>query len=129
MDSILKDQIEWLISGNMEGLRFKRQLLLLAGCLADGTIPDNIEQELSRLTKQIAGEEVFHSLLDTLNAYLRQNKDKDQAALDISGLIAQVEATREELKHCEPANPALILAWLLGKARERKLLGKSRRLR
>lgn len=129
MDAILKDQIAWLISGNMEGLRFKRQLLLLAGCLADGAVPENIEQELSRLTKWIACEEVFHALLDALNAFLRQGKDKDQAPLDISGLITQVEATREELKQCEPANTALVMAWLLSKARERKLLGKIRGLR
>ncbi len=129
MDSILTDQLEWLISGNMEGLRFKRQLLLLAGCLADSALPDNIEDELGRLTRRIACEEVFHSLLDSLNAYLRQIKDKDQVNLDISSLIAQVEATREELKQCEPANTALIVTWLLGKAKERKLLGKIRRQR
>lgn len=125
MDSIVTNQLEWLISGNMEGLRFKRQLLLLAGCLADGAIPGNIEEELSRLTRRIASEEVFHSLLDSLNAYIRI-KDKEQANLDMSGLIAQVEATREELKQCDPANTALILTWLLGKAKDRKLLGKIR---
>lgn len=128
MDAILKDQIEWLISGNMEGLRFKRQLLLLAGCLADGTLTDNVEKEISRLTKRIACEEVFNALLDALNTYLRQN-NKEQAPLDISGLVAQVEASREELKQCEPANTVLILAWLLGKAKEQKLLGKIRGLR
>lgn len=122
MDAILKDQIEWLISGNMEGLRFKRQLLLLAGCLADGALPDNIEKELSRLTKRIACEEVFNALLDSVNAYLRQN-NKEQAPLDIGDLVAQVEAAREELKEYEPANTALVVAWLLGQARERKLLG------
>lgn len=128
MDAILKDQIEWLISGNMEGLRFKRQLLLLAGCLADGTLTDNVEKEISRLTKRIACEEVFNALLDALNTYFRQN-NKEQAPLDISGLVAQVEASREELKQCEPANTVLIVAWLLGKAKEQKLLGKIRGLR
>ncbi|UCV22543.1 hypothetical protein [Ferribacterium limneticum] len=125
MDSILTDQIEWLISGNMEGLRFKRQLLLLTGCLADGAPPENIGEELSRLTQRIASEEVFHALLDSLNAYIR-NKDKEQTNLDMSGLIAQLEASREELKQCQPANTTLILCWVLGKAKERRLLGKIR---
>ena len=126
MDSIVASQLEWLISGNMEGLRFKRQLLLLAGCLADESTPTDIASELSMLTRRIASEEIFHSLLDVLNTYLRQIKDKEQATLDITGLIAQVEASREELKQCEPANTALIIAWLLGKAKDRKLLGKLR---
>lgn len=114
MDSILTDQIEWLISGNIEGLRFKRQLLLLTSGLADRAMSDNIEGELSRLTRRIASEDVFHSPLYSLNVYIRI-KDKDQANLDLNGLIAQVDATRAKLKQCEPSNTALIVTWLLGK--------------
>lgn len=43
MDSILADQLEWLVSGNMEGLRFKRQIVLLAGCLSEDKIPAEVE--------------------------------------------------------------------------------------
>jgi hypothetical protein len=126
MDSILADQLEWLISGNMEGLRFKRQLLLLAGCLADGEMPSQLEAQIAKLTQRIAREEVFSALLETLNAYLRQAKDKDAAPLDVSGLVAQVEASRQELNQCEPANIALIVTWLLSRARDRKLISKLR---
>mgnify|MGYP001767064443 FL=1 len=48
MDSILADQLEWLISGNMEGPRFKRQIILLVGCLADGQIPEDIQKEVTK---------------------------------------------------------------------------------
>ena len=126
MDSILADQLEWLISGNMEGVRFRRQLLLLAGCLADGEMPSEVEAQTAKLTQRIAREEVFSALLETLNAYLRQTKDKDAAHLDISGLVAQVEASRQELNQCEPANVALIVTWLLSRARDRKLISKLR---
>lgn len=126
VDSILADQLEWLISGNMEGLRFKRQLVLLAGCLADGAMPAEIEVQLSKLSQRIAAEEVFVALLEPVNTYLRQNKDKEACNLDITGLIAQVEASRLELKQCEPTNLALIVTWLLGRARDRKLLSKLR---
>ena len=133
MDTILTDQLEWLISGNMEGLRFKRQLVLLAGCLADsdGAMPAPVDAEIMRLIRRTAEEEVFHALLDSLNTCLRQVKDKDKehSNLDITSLIAQVEAAREELKQCEPANTALIVGWILGKAKERKLLGKARGMR
>ena len=126
MDSILADQLEWLISGNMEGPRFKRQIMLLVGCLADGIIPEDIQEEVSKLTKRIACEEVFQALLEPLNAHLRQCKDKENTALDIGGLISQVESSRVELNQCEPANMALLVTWLLSRARERKLIGKIR---
>lgn len=126
MDSILADQLEWLISGNMEGIRFKRQLLLLAGCLADEKMPSEVEAQIAKLTQRIAREEVFSALLETLNAYLRQTKDKDAAPLDVSGLVAQVEVSRQELNQCEPANVALIVTWLLSRARDRKLIRKLR---
>lgn len=126
LDSILADQLEWLISGNMEGLRFKRQLLLLVGCLADGAMPVEIEAQIAKLTQRIASEEVFSALLEALNSYLRQTKEKDACTLDVTGLIAQVEASRQELNQCEPANIALIVTWLLGRARDRKLISKLR---
>lgn len=110
----------------MEGLRFKRQLVLLAGCLADGEMPVEIETQIAKLTQRIACEEVFSALLDALNTYLRQAKEKDASNLDMTGLIAQVEASRQELNQCEPANMALIVTWLLSRARERKLIGKQR---
>ncbi len=126
LDSILADQLEWLISGNMEGLRFKRQLLLLAGCLADGAMPEEIKEQIAKLTQRIASEEVFSLLLETLNAYLRQTKEKDACLLDLTGLVAQVEASRQDLNQCEPANTALIVTWLLSRAHDRKLTGKLR---
>ena len=126
MDSILTDQLEWLISGNMEGLRFKRQLVLLAGCLADAAIPAEIEAQLVKLSQRIACEEVFNALLEPLNTYFRQTKEKDSSHLDITGLVAQVEASCKALTQCEPANLALIVNWLLSRARDRKLLGKLR---
>jgi hypothetical protein len=126
MDSILTDQLEWLISGNMEGLRFKRQILLLAGCLADGPIPPHIEQEINKLCKRIALEEVFTALLEPINAFLRNAKSKEAPPLDLSGLLAQVEATRQALNDCEAVNQPSLITWILGQAREKKLLSKLR---
>ena len=120
------NQLEWLISGNMEGLRFKRQLILLSGCLADGAMPAEIEEQVCKLSQRISCEEVFNALLEPLNAYLRQTKDKEASNLDITGLIGQVEASRQALTQCEPVNQALIVTWLLGRARDRKLLNKMR---
>lgn len=126
MDSILADQLEWLISGNMEGLRFKRQLLLLSGCLGDSAIPQDVEAQIGKLTQRIAREEVFGSLLETINTYLRHTNNKEVSNFDFSGLIAQVEASRQYLDQCEPANVALIFTWVLSRARDKKLINKAR---
>lgn len=129
MDSILADQLEWLISGNMEGLRFKRQLVLLAGCLADQDIPDDVERQVANLCKRIEQEELFEALMKPLNEYLRNGGDKESSKLDISGLIAQVEASRQALNDCEPVNQALLITWVISRAREKKLLSKIRGMR
>lgn len=129
MDSILADQLEWLLSGNMEGIRFKRQLVLLAGCLAEQTIPDEIEKQLANLCRIISLEEVFRALLEPLNACLRGTKEKEISNIDLSSLMTQIEATRQALNDCEPVNQAVLLSWLLGRAREKKLLPKVRGLR
>lgn len=126
MDSILADQLEWLISGNMEGLRFKRQIVLLAGCLADQTLPKEIEQQIANLSKRIGLEEIFDALMEPLNAYLRNAGEKDSTVLDISALMAQIEATRQALNDCEPVNQATLITWLMSRAREKKLLSKIR---
>lgn len=125
MDSILADQLEWLLSGNMEGIRFKRQLVLLAGCLADQTLPNDIELQLAHL-RRIALEEVFSALLEPLNSYLRSSKDKEAPVIDLSVLMTQIEATRQALNDAEPVYQAVLLTWLLGQAKERKLLSKLR---
>lgn len=126
MDSILANQLEWLLSGNMEGIRFRRQLLLLAGCLADHPLPEHIEREISSLAKRIALEEVFDALISPVNAYLRNAKDKELPALDLTGLIKQIDAAREALQDCEPVNQAAIISWLIAQAREKRILNKIR---
>lgn len=126
MDSILANQLEWLLSGNMEGVRFKRQLLLLAGCLAESPMPERIEREISNLSQRIVLEEVFDALTSPLNAYLRNAKDKDVPAIDLSGLIKRIESAQQALYDCPPVNHAVLMTWLIGQAREKRLLSKIR---
>lgn len=126
MESILTDQLEWLLSGNMEGTRFKRQIVLLAGCLADEDLPDEINRQITNLCRRIGHEEVFESLLGPLNMFLRNAKGNEAPALDLNSLMAQIESTRQALIDCEPVNQALLITWILGRARDKKLLAKIR---
>jgi len=126
MDEILANQLEWLLSGNMEGTRFKRQIVLLAGCLANPAMPEEIERQVTNLCRRIALEEIFDALLAPVNAYLRNTKEKETQAIDLSGLVGQIEATRQALNECEPVNQAVLISWLIALAREKRLLGKIR---
>lgn len=126
MDGILVNQLEWLLSGNMEGVRFKRQLILLAGCLADNTLPDEIDHQLTLLSRRVELEEVFKALLTPLESYLRHANDPNKPMQDLSGLIAQIEATRQALIDCEPVNQALLITWLISRAKEKNLWRKTR---
>ena len=126
MESILTDQLEWLLSGNMEGTRFKRQIVLLAGCLADEDLPEEINRQITNLCRRIGHEEVFESMLGPLNMFLRNAKGNEAPALDLNSLMAQIESTRQALIDCEPVNQALLITWILGRARDKKLLAKIR---
>jgi len=129
MDGILANQLEWLLSGNMEGTRFKRQLILLAGCLAEEKLPEEVDRQLTLLSRRVGLEEVFRALLDPLESFLRNVKDPYKPTQDLSGLIAQIEATRQALNDCEPVNQAFLIAWLISRAKERNLLRKIRNSR
>lgn len=124
MDSILADQLEWLMTGNMVGIRLKRQIVLLAGCLSDDWLPEHIERPVGNLCRQITLQESFDALLQTLNGFVRDSKNQNAPAVDLTGLLAQVEAARLALNDCETVNEAQLIAWVLGRAREKKLLSK-----
>lgn len=126
MDSILVDHLEGLLSGSLEGTRAMRKMVLLAACLAEPAIPPEIEKQLERLCRRIWLEEVFEALLAPLNACLRTPKDREQAAIDLSGLMAQIDESRKALESCEPVNQAVLIHWILEQAREKRLLGKLR---
>lgn len=110
----------------MEGTRFKRQIVLLAGCLADDDLPDEINRQITNLCRRIGHEEVFESLLGPLNMFLRNAKGNEAPALDLNSLMAQIESTRQALIDCEPVNQALLITWIMGRARDKKLWEKVR---
>ena len=82
-----------------------------------------IEKQLLLLSQRITLEEVFASLIEPLNIFLRNSKDGDAFhSLDLSGLLTQIDSTRQALNACEAGNPAVLISWILERARDRKLL-------
>ena len=129
MQEMIADQIEWLLSGSLQGIRLKRQLLLVAGCVADDDTPDDIQMQLGALCCQINRQEVFEALLVPLNAHLSGKREHFSATVDINQLLQQIDTARAELNACENADEAKILAWVMNQARQKKLFraGRSRR--
>lgn len=138
MDEMLTEQMEWLLSGNLQGTRLARCLLVLVGCLAQDGMPDNIKNQTASLTKQLNLFEVFDALIASLNNFSKSkvvltSTEKQVSSLEgctgseLSSMINQVEQTRIALAECDAVNYSEIVAWVMGQAKARKLWVKSRR--
>ena len=121
MQDMIADQIEWLLTGNLQGLRLKHQLLLVAGCVADDDTPSDIQKQLEALCCRINRQEVFEALLAPLNARLSVKGEQSSPSVDINQLLQQIDTARTELNACEDADEAKILAWVMANARQKKL--------
>lgn len=133
MDEMLSDQIEWLISCNLQGNRLARHLLILSGCLADDVMPEKISRQMSALSRQVLLQEGFDALVAVLNQFSRiipgkpeNNPINNIRNIDLTALLAQIEDARQQLAACEPVNYAEIIAWITAQARARKLWRRSR---
>ena len=136
MDEMLTEQLEWLMSGNLQGARLARCLLVLVGCLAEDNLPDDVKQQMATLSKQLKLQEVFDTVVASLNQYgkaafsfgEKQATNSDvNAGGELCALITQVEQARISLSDCDVVNYAEVVAWVVGQAKARKLWVKSRR--
>lgn len=135
MDDMLIEQLEWLLSSNMQGNRFARHLLLMTGCFASENLPENINQQMVVLSRQVMLQDVFDTLVASLNQFSKstsyvkiENTPPDAMAnVDLTALFAQIEDARQQLSNCAPVNYAEIVAWVVAQAKKCKLWNKVRR--
>jgi hypothetical protein len=126
LDSIIRDQLEWLFSGHATSKRFHQQLLAVAGYVAEETIPDAIAKQLMSLSRQVVLLDMLDSMLTPLNLIARANPSESTAS-QIVTLVAQIEETRRGIQACDPVNTAEVLGWILKRAREMKLIAREKR--
>ena len=69
MDDLLAEQLEWLLSCNLQGNRLAHHLLVIAGCLADTTLPEHISRQMAALSRQVMLQEMFDSLINSVNQF------------------------------------------------------------
>lgn len=132
MENLLADQLEYLLSCNLQGKRFARHLLVLSGALADAPMPENINRQMITLSRQVLLQETLDSLIDTLNQLFRRTlptKTEVQAVPETAcperaALIAQIEDTRHQLLQAESINYAELIAWIVAQAKLRKIWSK-----
>lgn len=135
MDHLITEQIEWLYSCNLQGNRLARHILVLSGYLANGEMPERINQQLGALSRQLLAQETFDALVNSLNllakAPLQAASAKDSATPaafpDLAPLVAQIDDARQKLLQVDPVNYAELIGWIGVQARTRKLFPTSRR--
>ncbi len=135
MDDLLSDQLEWLLSCNLQGNRLAHHLLIISGCLADSVLPEHISRQMASLSRQVMLQEIFDSLINSFNLFSKTlPRSKAEAGTpeitnnsELTGLIDQIQDARQQLMLCDPVNHAELIAWIAGQARDKKLWGKGRR--
>lgn len=129
MDELITDQIEWLLTANAGTLRMGRSIMTLAGFLSDGTIPEQIDRQLTDLSKLVMLQEVLDSLIQSLNTIFKTCGSASQAPKDgdrsdtpeFGKLLDQIEATRQYIANHPTVNYSSLIAWLVQQARGRKM--------
>lgn len=135
MDDLLTDQLEWLLSCNLQGNRLAHHLLIISGCLAGSSLPENISRQMAALSRQVMLQDMFDTLVNSLNQFSKTPpRNKQEGAYpdtshhtELGGLVAQIQDARQQLLQCEAVNYAELIAWIAGQAREQKLWVKGRR--
>ena len=135
MDDLLAEQLEWLLSCNLQGNRLAHHLLVITGCLADATLPEHISRQMAALSRQVMLQDMFDSLINSVNQFSKipvrpraENTSTDTYSnIMVTGLIDQIQDARQQLLQCDAVNHAELIAWIITQAKEKKLLGRGRR--
>lgn len=126
LESLMTDQLEWILSGQSTGKRFLQQLVVVAGYLATDPVPENIAHQLAAASKQITLLEVFDALLTPLNLLARVGPS-EHSSTQVVSLIGQINEARVALQESESINHAEVISWLVLRAREKKLIAREKR--
>lgn len=128
MDELLLDQLEWLLAQNGSNVRYERQIITLVGFLSDEQLPDAISQQIRALSKQVTLRDIFDALVASLSSFAparprarMDGKIDGEINVDLTPLVTQIEAARLALSQCEAVSHAELIAWVVSKAKQRKL--------
>lgn len=129
MNDLLADQIEWLLTNTSNSNRLGKQLITLVGFLADETLPEHISQQVAALSRLVVRQDMFDALVNSLNGLSRggllARPDKsvsENGSSDFAHLVAQIEAARLDVSAIESVNYSELIAWVIFRGRQLKIL-------
>lgn len=132
MDEMIVDQLESLLTEQIQGRRLGRRLLLLVGVLGEDGLPDEVAEQVRILSRLVMLQDLFDSLMEPINHAAKtpgryaQGEAPATGRVDLSPLMQQIEDTRLRIVECEQVNYAVVTAWVVAQAKEKKLWRKGR---
>lgn len=128
MKEMLLEQLEGLLTDTSHSRRLARRLVVLAGCLAEGPIPEEMRQQLTSLSRLMVLQDILDPLVESLSrlAYKTGYASPERAQIrdsspEFSALLGQIEQVRHQMEEIDPINFAEIIAWVISLAREQKI--------
>lgn len=129
MNDLLADQIEWMLTNTTNSNRMGKQLITLVGFLADEKLPEHISQQVDALSRLVVRQDMFDALVNSLNGLSRgglpprpEKASSEQGPSDFAHLIAQIEAARLDVSATESVNYSELIAWVVHRGRQIKVL-------
>lgn len=122
MNRQIKENLESLLEEVHGTKRLGRRIVNLAGYLGSDGIPDQISSQLAALSKLLVQQDAFEALLQpmTINARAQHAPIQDNSIL--IAVMSGLEEARKQLCAHEQINYSELIAWLVSKAEERKIL-------
>lgn len=128
MKEMLMEQLEGLLTDTSHSRRLARRLVVLAGCLADGPMPEEMQHQLTSLSRLMVLQDILDPLTESLNrmAYKIGYANSEQAQMrdpspEIVAILGQIEEVRRQMAEIDPINFAEIITWIISLARGQKL--------
>lgn len=128
MKEMLMEQLEGLLTDTSHSRRLARRLVVLAGCLAEDPMPEEMRHQLTSLSRLMVLQDILDPLTESLNrlAYKSGYANSEQAQMrdsspEIVAILGQIEEVRRQMAEIDPINFAEIIAWIISLARGQKL--------
>jgi hypothetical protein len=130
MDDVLTEHLEAVLGESIYSKRIGRRLLVLVGALCEESMPEEILRQTQALSRLVVLQDLFEALMEPINLAARGSRNgipnPPGTFPDLAPAFTQIEETRRQIAECEPVNYAQLLAWVMARARERKLVRKGR---
>lgn len=121
VDRLIKEQLESLLHDTNASKRLGRRILNLAGFLSPGEQPENIREQLNRLSRLVVQQDAFDALLEPVTLLARSSNNLTDLQATQS-MVASLESARKCVENMEDINYAELIAWLVNLAQARKII-------